>query len=176
VSFIEEDRHVVRVDAVDREREDARARPGVRGSQGVHPGFVRERGGHAGVDGVLLGLDRIEPDAREVVEAGMRPDHARVVLEAGLEPVGRRAEGVGFERRPFHGLAPDEQGAERPEPLGRGRQNSRSRRAEHLVRRDRVEIDPEAVEVDLLVRRRLTAIEEDESAPVVGPLRDLPDR
>jgi hypothetical protein len=176
VTLIQEDRGVVRVDAVDREREDARAGPGVRGAQQVHPGLVGERARHAGVDGVLLGLDRIEPDASKVVEAGMRADHPRVVLEARLEPVGGRPQSVGLERRPFHGLASDEQRSEASERFGRGRQHARSGRAEHLVRRDRVEVDPEAVELDLLVGGGLATVEQDERAAVVGSLGDLPDR
>ncbi len=96
VPFVEEDRHVVRVDAVDGEREHARAVSGVLGTEDVDPGLVQEGVGHAGIDGVLLRLDLVEPDARKIIDAGMRPDHARVVLEAGLEPVGRGTQGVGL--------------------------------------------------------------------------------
>jgi len=41
---------------------------------------------------------------------------------------------------------------------------------------DRVEVNPEAVQLHFLVRRRLTAVEQDERSAVVGPLGDLPDR
>jgi len=86
--FVEEHRYVVRVDAVDGEREDARALPRVRGTEDVHPGFARHRGRDPGVHGVLLALDGLEPNSAEVLESRMGPDHARVVLETGFEAVG----------------------------------------------------------------------------------------
>jgi hypothetical protein len=174
--LVEEDRDIVGGDPVDREREHARAVPGVFGSQDVQPGLVRERVGHARVDRVLLRLDRVEPDMREIIDTGVRPDHSGVVLKACLESMGRGPQRMGLQRGPFHGLPSDEKRPKVPQCVGRGRQDARSRRPEHLVRRDGIEIDPDAVEVDLLVRSRLTAIEEDQSPTVVGSLRDLLDR
>lgn len=64
VALIEEDGGVVRVDSVDREREDARALPRIRGAEKVNSRFSGERRGDASIDRVLLGLNVVEPDSR----------------------------------------------------------------------------------------------------------------
>lgn len=111
VPLVQEDRDVVRVDPVDREREDARALAGIRRTQEMDPRLLGERGGDPSIDRVLLGLNLFEPDTRKVLEARVRADHSGVVLEAGFEPIGGRPEGVALERGPFHGFAAEEKGS-----------------------------------------------------------------
>jgi hypothetical protein len=107
VPLVQEDGDVVRVEPIDREGVNARARPRVGGTEHVDARLVRERRGHTGVHRVLLSLDLVEPHAREILETRVGADHARVVLKPRLEPVGRRSEGVSFQCGPLDGLAPE---------------------------------------------------------------------
>lgn len=176
MSLVEEDRHVVRVDPVDGEGEDARSDAGIRGAKKVDPGLALERGGHPGIDRELLRLDRVEPDAGKVVEARVGTDHARVVLQARFEAVGRGAKDVSFEGGAFDRLTAEEQRSKMRERLGRGREDPGPGGAEHLVGRDRIEVDPDPIELELLVRGRLATVEENERAVSMGAFRDLHDR
>jgi len=64
VPLIEEDRDVVRVDLVERERENARAPAGVLGAEKMDPRLPGECGGDPGIDRALLGLNLVKPDPR----------------------------------------------------------------------------------------------------------------
>ena len=110
VPFVQEDRGIVRVHAVEREREDAGPVARVRGSEQSQPRFSGQRAGDVVVEVPLLRLDLREADAAEVIESGVRPDRARVILEARLEPVGWRSELVVGETAPFYGLPAHEEG------------------------------------------------------------------
>jgi len=176
VSLVEEHRDVVRVHPIHGEREDARAHPGVGGAEEVDAGLPRERRRHAGVDRVLLGLDRVEPNPREVVETGMGADDPGVILEARLEPVGRGSQRMSLERRPLHRFPSEEERSQLRERFEGTRQHPGPGRAEHFVGRHRVEVHSHPVELNLLMGRGLTAVEQDQGPAVVRPFGDLPDR
>jgi hypothetical protein len=176
VSLIQEDRRVVGVDPVQREGEDARSVARVGRPEESKAGLARERPSHEGVQLPLPGLDRVEPDATEVVDRRVGSDHSGVVLEPRLEPVRRRPEGVVGEGAPLDRLAAEEEGAKRGDRARRGREHANPCRPEHLVGRDRVKIDPERVQVDPLMRCGLAAIEQYQRTPVVRSLGDLADR
>ena len=67
VPFVQEDGHVVRVDPVHGEREDARAVARVGRPENVDPRLVRERVRHPCVDRSLLLFHELEPDPLQEV-------------------------------------------------------------------------------------------------------------
>jgi len=176
VPLVQEEGRVVRIDPVEREREDARSGARVARAEDAEPRLGLEGRGDATVDKPLLRLDRLRAHPREVVEGRVGPDHAGVVLQAGLEAVRRRAQRVVGERGPLYGLAADEERTEARERRRGGRQDPDPGRTEHLVRADGVEIDPEPVEIELEVRGGLASVEQDQGPAVVRALGDLPHR
>ena len=80
VPRVKEQCRVVRVDAVDREAEDARPL-GRRGRpQHVEPRFVLERGGDPGVERRVVGPDLVAADALEVIDPGTGAEDPGVIL------------------------------------------------------------------------------------------------
>ena len=80
MTLVQEERRVVRIDAVDRERKDARAIAGVRRAEHVHPGLVPKTPSDPVVRLLLRRFHGVEADVLEVPDPGRGPQHPGVVL------------------------------------------------------------------------------------------------
>ncbi len=171
---VEHLRDVVRVDVVERERDDARAALGRR-TEEPDAGDVGERAERVLGQVVLVLLDRLEAHRREVVDGGAEADRLGHGRGARLELVRQVAP-----RRPVGLHLPDHVAAEHErlhplEQVGLAPHGADAARRAHLVARDGDEVGADGLDVHGSVRRRLRCVDDDDRAVPVRPLDDALD-
>ena len=167
---------VVRVDAVDHERDDA---AGVGGRVTDHPHPV-DRGEH--VDGVpdqrpVVPADRVPAEVAQVVQGGGQPARAGPVRRAGLPP-GRPVEVADrlVGRDALHGAAAHLVRGQPGEQVPAAVQHADAHRPVRLVPGEAVEVGVEVAHVDRPVRYGLGAVDHHQRAGPAGGGGHLPYR
>ncbi len=128
---------------------------------------MRGDGGHARQRAVGRG------QRLEVVDRCPEPDGLGGHRHAGLEALRRRCEGRGLHADDLdHGSAGEER-RHRLEEVVAAPEHADAGRTEHLVARERDEVDAEGADVDRHVRHRLAGVEDDERADRVRRVGDL---
>src|SRR5438067_1096744 len=171
---VEDLRDVVGMDAVDVERDDAGAALRGRAVQGDarHLAQPSER-----VCGqlVLVRLDRVEADARQIVDRGAESDRLRHRRGARLELVRQLAPRRLLDPDRVDHVAAGEEGLHREQQLAAPPERPDAARAAHLVRGDRDEVRAERLYVDRYVRRGLGGVADEDRALLVRPGGELLD-
>src|SRR2546423_9768257 len=163
---------VVRVDAVDVERHDAGAALGRWSVErdardvGQPPQCVRR-------ELVLVSLDRIEADAREIVDGRAEADRFRHRGRTGLELVRQLSPRRLLEADRVDHVTSGEERLHREQKLAAPPQRPDAARPAHLVGRDRDEVGAERLYVDVDVRRGLGGVADEDRTLLVRPRDEL---
>lgn len=172
---IEDLSEVVGVDAVDGEADDTAVLVGRSGEE-THARDRGQAGLRRGDKLLLVGGDRVPVEFGEELDGGAQSDGLGDGGCSGLEFV-RQLVPLGAIAMDFeHHIAAAEDRRHRFEPLAAAVEDADTRRAEHLVARERGEIDPQGGDVERAVGNELRGVEKGGGTDSLGTRDNLGDR